>query len=42
MITSGFKLTASWEYPFKNRECIFEFEKIIIFWDDKNGTFRFL
>ena len=35
------QINASWEYPFKNRECIFEFEKIIIFWDDKNGTLDF-
>lgn len=32
------QINCSWEYPLKDRTCIFEFENKTIVWDDKNKT----
>jgi len=34
-------IETSWEYPIKDRTCIFEFEKNKVFWDDLNQTVSF-
>jgi predicted dehydrogenase len=32
------QINCSWEYPVKDRTCIFEFKNKTIVWDDKNKT----